>query len=241
MREERRGLRVWEELLVECRLLLLTVVLQDTSNDVWTWLPDPGVGYSVRRAYRILTSSLPDNQNAPLVCADHLWRRDIPLKVSVFVWRLFRNRLPTKVNLFHRGVIHNEAQMCVSGCGLHECSDHLFLLCNHFGKVWHLVRQWLGVYIVDPPTLVDHFIQFGTSAGFSKARCSFMRLIWFATSWVIWKERNARLFWTKENSYAQLLENIRLLSYSWHKTKYLTFHYKFHDWCLNPLLCVGLG
>jgi len=115
-----------------------------------------------------------------------------------------------------------------------------FLLCNQFGKVWYLVHQWLGVYTADPLTLVDHFIQFGTSAGFPKSQCSFMHLIWFATSWVIWKERNDRLFRTKENSYVQLLENIRLLSYSWHREKFVTSYFKFHDWCQNPFLCLGM-
>ena len=92
----------------------VTSGVQVTSNDIWTWLSDPGVGYTVRRAYRILTSGTFINHNVPLVSADLLWRKDIPLKVSVFAWRLFQNRLPTKVNLFRRGVIHNEGRNYVS-------------------------------------------------------------------------------------------------------------------------------
>lgn len=145
---------------------------------------------------------MPINHNASLVYADLLWRKDTPLKVSVFAWRLFQNRLPIKVNLFRQGVIHNEAKLCVSGCGSTESFDHIFLLCNQFGKVWYLVRQWLGVYTADPSTLVDHLIQFGTSVGYTKAWRYFTYLIWFATSWVIWKERNDRLFRTKENSFS---------------------------------------
>jgi len=61
-----------EELLVECRLLLLTVVLQATVNDVWIWQPDPGVGYTVRGDYRILTSRMHINHNVPLISADML-------------------------------------------------------------------------------------------------------------------------------------------------------------------------
>jgi len=88
------------------------------------------VGYTVREAYYFITSGMPDSHNVPLMSADLLWRKDIPSKVLIFAWRLVRNRLSTKVNLFRRGVIHYEAQSCVSGCGLSESSDHLFLLCN---------------------------------------------------------------------------------------------------------------
>lgn len=82
---------------------------------------------------------------------------------------------------------------------------------------------------------------FGTSAGFAKARCAFMYLIWFATSRVILKERNDKLFRTKENSSSQLLEYIRLLTFSCYKAKSVIFYYKFHDWCHNPFLCLGIG
>ena len=63
-----------------------------------------------------------------------------------------------------------------------------------FCHLWQLVRNWLCVHSMDPPHILDHFIQFGSSTGYGKSRCSFMHLIWFATTWVIWKERNARIF-----------------------------------------------
>jgi len=36
-----------------------------------------------------------------------------------------------------------------------------------------------------------------------------MHLIWFASSWVIWKEKNYRLLCGTENSLVHLLENIK--------------------------------
>jgi len=40
--EWRRRLWAWEEeLIVECRTLLVTVSLQANIDDVWTWVPDP--------------------------------------------------------------------------------------------------------------------------------------------------------------------------------------------------------
>jgi len=58
------------------------------------------------------------------------------LKVVVFAWRLFRNRLSTKDNLLQRNVIDNNSCMCASGCGSLETANHLFFT---------LLFLWIGV------------------------------------------------------------------------------------------------
>jgi len=122
----------------ECKTLLLTVVLQVDIDDGLTWIPDPAAGYIVIGAYRILTYRTPPHD---CVSADLFWRKEVPLIVSMFAWRLFRNRLSTKMNLFRRGIISHEARFCVSGCGLQEIENHLFLTCSLFGQIWQLVRN----------------------------------------------------------------------------------------------------
>ena len=98
----RKRLWAWEEVLVEeCRNILSNVVLQVDIADSWRWFSDPATGYTVSGAYGVLRSGTPTNH---LVPASSLWRKDVPLKVSVFAWHLFRNRLSTKTNLFQRGV-----------------------------------------------------------------------------------------------------------------------------------------
>jgi len=71
--------------------------------------------------------------------------------------------------------------------------NHLTLDCTFFGTIWQLVRNWLGVHSVhslDPSILADHFLQLGSSSSYAKSRSSFMFLIWFASTWVIWNEKN---------------------------------------------------
>jgi len=139
--------------------------------------------------------------------------------------------LSSKSNLFRRGIIP------ISGCGLQKLENHLFVSCNLFGQIWQLVWNWICVHLVDPSNIVDHFHQFGTSSGYAESMCSFMYLIWFASSWLIWKERNDRLFRGKKNSLVQLLENVKLLSFWWFKIKIVVFHYSFHNWLQNLFLC----
>jgi hypothetical protein len=95
----RRRLLAWEEETVaKCAGLLANFVLQENNIDRWRWILDPVKGYFVRGTYQYLTSPI-----APVEwgLSDMVWLKQVPLKVSVFIWRLLRNRLPTKDNLVH--------------------------------------------------------------------------------------------------------------------------------------------
>jgi len=175
----------------ECRELLLTVSLQETDTDRWVWLSDQIGGYTVRGVYDMLTS-----QEQPHIRQNNelIWHKQVPLKVSVLAWRLLRDRLPTKDNLENRGIIPMEARLCVTGCGHVEDVPHMFLSCPFFGSLWPMVWAWLGVEGVDSHATPDHFMQFIQYAGGLKSRRSLFHLIWLQCVWVLWNERNDRLF-----------------------------------------------
>jgi len=180
----RRRLFVWEEeMLGDLTLLLQNVILQVDKDDRWLWTLESSHVFSVKSAYNALTTQ-PPIELPVVVCS--LWHKDVPLKVVLFAWRMFRDRLPTKNNLHRR--------MCVSGCGSTETSNHLFLHCNIFGSIWHFINRWSGTSAAAPFYVSDHFNQFSFSGGISKVHCSIIQAIWFATVWEIWKERNNRLF-----------------------------------------------
>ncbi|GAU50551.1 hypothetical protein TSUD_281250 [Trifolium subterraneum] len=236
--EWRRELRVWEEdMLGECQTLLLNFPLQAQSPDRWQWRPDPDMGYTVRGAYALLTAqvSVTTDDTEKLI-----WHSQVPLKVSIFAWRLLRDRLPTKANLVTRGILPQAAGFCVSGCETIESSQHLFASCSIFGSIWALVRSWIGITAVDPISLRDHFVQFTYSAGGSRARRSFLQLIWLTCGWVVWTERNHRLFRGLANSLQQLLDKIKLFSFRWLKSTSATLASNPHSWWYSPMLCLGL-
>jgi hypothetical protein len=54
--------------------------------------------------------------------------------------------------------------------------------------------------------LSAHFIQFIYEAGELNVRRSFLQFIWLLCAWVVWNERNHRLFKNKENYTPQLLD-----------------------------------
>jgi hypothetical protein len=188
----RRRLLAWEEETVtECATLLSDIVLQVDVIDKWRWVPDPINGYTVRGTYQYLTSS-----DSPMEqgMSDMVWLKQVPLKVSVFMWRLLRNRLPTKDNLIRISVLQPTDNACVGGCGCPKLATRVLFRCNIFGSLWYLIYNWVGISFIPPELVTDHFHHFGHYAGLPRFTYVYLKVIWHATVWVLWRERNNRIF-----------------------------------------------
>ncbi|RHN59920.1 putative reverse transcriptase zinc-binding domain-containing protein [Medicago truncatula] len=234
----RRGLFAWEEELVgDLRLLLQNVTLQVDRVDRRFWRLETDSVYTVRSAYNFLTANAPTDGAVSL---PFLWNRDVPLKVVLFAWRLLRDRLPTKDNLIRRHVMGIDDQFCV-GCGEVETSSHLFLHCNLFGAIWNYIFRWIGVSSVLPGDVISLFNQFNFFGGAANSRKALLQVIWFASVWEIWKERNNRVFNDKNCSIPQLVDKIKSLTFLWLKGKYVTLPSNYHGWWLCPFTILGVG
>lgn len=93
----RMHLLAWEEETVTvCSVLLHNIVLQDDIPNRWWWLLDPVNGYFVKGTYHFLTTADASPERGML---SDVWHKQTLLKVSLFAWRLLRNRLLTRDNL----------------------------------------------------------------------------------------------------------------------------------------------
>jgi len=180
--EWRRRLLAWEdELVTECSSLLCNFVLQDHVLDMWRWVLDPVNGYSVKGTYQYLTLSDTSLERGLL---DTAWPKQVPLKVSIFVWRLLRNILPTKDKLLGRRILHHDDIFYIGGCWCTETTRHLFR-CDIFGSIWHGVYQWLYISFISPDSVREHLFQFGHLAGLPRFTHSFFKGIWHACVWIV--------------------------------------------------------
>ena len=116
----------------------------------------------------------------------------------------------------------------------------MFLSCPLFGALWSMVRVWLAVDGVDSHAIPDHFMQFIQYAGGLKARRSLFHLIWLQCVWVLWNERNDRLFRGRNGSLPQLLDKVKSNSLRWLKASNVIFSFGTHNWWSSPLVCMGL-
>jgi len=69
---------------------------------------------------------------------------------------------------------------------------------------------------------------------------SILKIIWFTFFWVIWKEKNNRVFQNAASNPSILLEIVNLNSFLWLESKQVSFSYSYHDWWKHPPLCIGI-
>ena len=79
--------------------------------------------YKVKSAYSYLTAV---DTNSTEDLHNFLWLKAVPLKVNIFFWHLFLNRLVKKDNLRKRNVLDVSLESCATSCEELEDMDHFF-------------------------------------------------------------------------------------------------------------------
>lgn len=75
-----------------------------------------------------------------------------------FSWQAIRDRITTKMNLFHRKVLGAQQDLgCVFCNRGMETTDHLFLNCNISNMVWRKVLGWFGIHVALPATFEEMY------------------------------------------------------------------------------------
>jgi len=77
-------------------------------------------------------------------------------------------------------------------------------------------------------------------AGLPRATHHFLTVIWFASVWAIWKERNKRIFQDTTSDPSTLAEKVKLNSFMWLKSSQTSFIYAYHEWWKHPLRCMDV-
>ncbi|GKV49601.1 hypothetical protein SLEP1_g56341 [Rubroshorea leprosula] len=207
-RRERRGReRDEEELLMK---LLGKVRIKIGGDDGWRWVHDSKGNYVVKKAYEFLAplESVLQGQLCRLV-----WCNLVPSKVSFFGWRLCLDRLPTKGNLYKRGVDMQEGSLMCSFCNeAMEEIDHLFCTCKEVWLLWAKVLNWWGAKSVLPNSVaaIAEFFwsSFGRLVGKEMGACMFL-----IVSWYLWYWRNAVVFQNNGSFKEKLLDMVQIKSF----------------------------
>nr|GEW30009.1 RNA-directed DNA polymerase, eukaryota, reverse transcriptase zinc-binding domain protein [Tanacetum cinerariifolium] len=129
-------------------------------DDRWVWdLNGEGV-FRVKDARNFLDKTFLPKENVAT-----RWVKTIPIKINVFVWKLYLDRIPTRFNLLRRGVQVSSTE-CPICCNDTEDTSHVFSV-----AVW-------------PRILIVSFVGGGIYRGF---RLGLIRIGWFGLNPLDWE------------------------------------------------------
>lgn len=109
--------------------------LKEAVTDKWERKLDPSGVYTVRSAYKVL---LTRQSGVPNVSLNRFWNKIGPLKITSFALKLAQDRIPSKENLYRRGIWQSSMIKCVGCLVGNESGNNLFFECPFFSKVWML-------------------------------------------------------------------------------------------------------
>ncbi|KAH1119081.1 hypothetical protein GYH30_047754 [Glycine max] len=185
--------------------------IQPSSRDLLLWGPDSGGPYSTKSAYNFLKDV--DTQVTEDSASKIIWNLKIPPRASAFSWRIFKNRIPTKVNLRRRHV-ELPSYNCPLGDEEEETVGHVMYSCIKTRYLWWEILSWVnrvGPFSIEPR---DHFKQFSLWSGKSSVDKRW-QVLWVALSMTIWKHRNSLVFNNQNFCSEKVMDEALFHTWSW--------------------------
>ncbi|PWA95764.1 reverse transcriptase zinc-binding domain-containing protein [Artemisia annua] len=139
------------------------------------------------------------------------WCKSNPKKVNILVWRILRNRIPSRWNLSRKGV--ELSSLACPICSKHlETSHHLFWTCDLASAIWDLIFKWVDHYpnAVSSSTEVFSWLD---NLNIRASRKLELESIIGVVVWVIWKFRNQLVFGKMDWHQKDLFDNITSYSF----------------------------
>jgi hypothetical protein len=192
--------------LEEFALLFMALepVHLNQHKDTITWKWTASGDFSVASAYDIqFRGSFNPYPATPV------WQAHAQPKCKFFVWLVMRNRILTAENMIKKGwPCFHICSFCLCS---HETTKHLLVDCNYAEVVWNLIAAALS--LPNYATMaaaggLDAWVQVLSKIGSKKDRktnIGVLCIFW----WILWKERNNRIFESSVKS-AQRLAGIIL-------------------------------
>ncbi|KAJ0527046.1 putative RNA-directed DNA polymerase [Helianthus annuus] len=142
------------------------------------------------------------------------WNNWVPPKVNLFAWRATLNRIPSKVNLIHRGVIMGDDK-CVR-CGLRpETVEHILWDCWIAKSIWWTIMVWLKLPFPVGDCSLSQLLGTTKDMKGSKEWKKIIGAVLMVAAWEIWKTRNDNTFNNHHTHFNRTAELIKENSYLW--------------------------
>jgi hypothetical protein len=141
--------------------------------------------------------------------AELIWQTRAPSRVKFFMWLAMKGRCLTADNLQKRGWPHGDS--CALCNNEEESCQHLLVDCQFTNRVWRMLRSWLGVSFSLPGDEGEHLTEWWRQVRqlFQPSYRPAFDTLCMLVCWMLWKERNLRIFEHKDCTAAQVYRAIR--------------------------------
>ncbi|XP_022024154.1 uncharacterized protein LOC110924459 [Helianthus annuus] len=133
-------------------------------------------------------------------------------KSTTFVWRAIDNKIPSAVALRDRGINLQEVTCKICGAG-DESAEHILLRCNLAARVWEAVKDWTKTQSVNINGSIGELLQSILEGQRSRHRRKMLHAIAIQSMWILWKNRNEKVFTGKLRSAQMIIGDIKDTSF----------------------------
>jgi len=188
-------------------LIHLQPPLLNDYPDVRLWRDNNGKEWEFSTSV-VWESIRPHTDRVPWV--DLVWFSNCIPRHSFLLWLVCKKKLKTqdKMQQWDVGGVQNLNLMCCSLCKRGQDShDHLFFECSFSKQLWELIIPYIGVHISSNKwdDIIDLLV---VSLKHNSVQHLICKLLFAATVYYIWQERNARLFSKDVRSVLQIKDTI---------------------------------
>ncbi|PWA58876.1 RNA-directed DNA polymerase, eukaryota [Artemisia annua] len=158
---------------------LIETMILTNLKDRWVWdLNGEGV-FCVKDARMLL-----DERFLPKDSTAMRWVKSIPIKVNVFAWKVYLDRLPTRLNLTKRGV-QVPSLLCPVCNADHEDTSHLLFSCSLANEVVRLVCRWWNL-TWSPLGSYPDWLSWFNSLRLCSTTKGLLEGVFYVTWWCLW-------------------------------------------------------
>ncbi|RVW90769.1 putative ribonuclease H protein [Vitis vinifera] len=180
------------DLLQRLMSSLHSVLLSPSSSDSRAWSLSSSGSFSVKSFFYALSK---DSNPLMFLPAKFLWSSKVPSKVKALAWLVAHGKVNTNDKLQLR---RPYKALCPQWCILckrnGESIDHLFLHCPVTIGLWHRLFNLVGVIWVPPRSIEDMLVISFRGLGNSVRGKILWQIACLTLIWMVWQERNNRIF-----------------------------------------------
>ena len=184
--------------------------LSPSISDARSWSISSSGLFTVKSFFPALSHF---SDSSPVFPTKFVWNSQVPFKVKSFVWLVAHKKVNTndllQLRRPYKALSSDICKLCMHG----DSADHLFLHCSLTMGLWHKLFQLTKMDWV-PPRSISNMMSINYKGfGLSKRGIVLWQDACIALIWVVWRERNARIFEDKARNSENLWDSIHFLAF----------------------------